>query len=65
MKTIGEPGFQTFGKVSNCLSKRSGNWTEDFRHQEIHNALVEDVITGVEKVYDRLAAGEKEELVLW
>lgn len=60
VQTAGQPRLQTLGKVPNSLCESAGNGTEDFWNQEVHDALVEDIIAGVEEVYHRLAAREQE-----
>lgn len=62
-QTAGQPGLQTLGKVPNGLSEGSWDGSQDFGDQEVHDALVQDVVAGVEKFDDGLAAGKEEQLV--
>ena len=60
-----EPAFKAFSKVSNGLCECARNGPEDVRDEEVHNALVEDVVTRVEVVYDWLATCQQNDLLFW
>ena len=63
MQTAGEPSLQALGKVPNSLCQCSRDGAKNLRHQKIHDALVENVVTCVEVIYDGLATGQKKEFV--
>ena len=63
MQAAGQPGLQALGKVPDGLSEGPRDGTQHLWHQEVHDALVEDVVTEVEVVHHWLTAGQQEQLV--
>ena len=60
---VRQPHLKALGKVTNGLCESAWDGPQYVRDEEVHNALVEEVVTGTDIVCDRLEAREKEELL--
>lgn len=63
LETAWQPRLQTLGEVPDGLRQCSRDRPEHFWDQEIHDALVENVITRIEVVDHRLATGQQKKLL--
>lgn len=63
MQATREPGLQALGKVPYGLCESPRDWAQHLRHQEIHNALVEDIVAEIKVVHHWLAASQQKQLV--
>ena len=52
-----QPALQALGKVADGLGECAWDWPQDIGDEKVYYALVEDVVTSVEVVNDRLTAG--------
>lgn len=65
MDTAGQPALQVLCKVANGLRQCRRNGTQNIGDEKVHNALVQDVVTGAQVVKNGLATRKQDQLFLW
>lgn len=64
LETTSQPALQALSKVADSLGERAWDRVEHVGDEEVHDALVEGVVTGVDVLHHRMTGGEEEELLL-
>lgn len=65
LEGAGQPHLEALGKVADGLGERSRDRSQHVWDKKVHDALVEEKVTGTDEVDHRLTAGEDEQLLLW